>query len=411
MRSVLTLAGILSLAACADASPDRRIDAQQSVPDSMVITDDADLRVLAMELLPSLVGRSGLELRRPIRLARRSRAELEAYLLHKMDQDLPSDRARNLVAAYAALGLMAPGTDLRALLMSVYREQVAGFYDPDSTALFVLEDQGGAALGPLLTHELVHALQDQAIDLRGLTDPAVGNDRATAAQAAVEGHATLVMFEVTTSAAQGRPVDLTRVPGFADQLRTLMGAADASYPELAAAPRIVRESVLFPYLEGTDFVLAAWSGSGRGDFADLLPESTEQVIRPERFLSDPPDAPTPLALDVADATIRYSDVLGAAETRILLQERAGLPEGEGAEGWDGDRYVLVERPGGETTFLWASVWDDQAARDRFVEALGSAELAPGREAQLEAMTVDGRPGALLRVGPVVGAVRVRVETP
>ena len=410
MRSALTLAGFLLLAACADASPDRAVEAQQSVPDSMVVTDDPDLRTLAMELLPSLVGQSGLELRRPVRLARRSREELEAYLLAKMDQDLPPDRARNLVAAYAALGLMDPDTDLRALLLSVYQEQVAGFYDPDSTALFVLEDQGGAALAPLLTHELVHALQDQAVDLESLTDPSVGNDRATAAQAAVEGHATLVMFEVTAAAAQGQPVDLTTVPGFAEQLRSLMGSAGASYPELAAAPRIIRESVLLPYVEGTGFVLAAWADGVRGDFADLLPESTEQVIRPERFLSDPPDAPTSLELDVAGGTVRYSDVLGAAETRILLEERAGLSAEEAAVGWDGDRYAVVDGPDGET-FLWLSVWDDEGSRDRFLSALSEAQLAPGREKVLESLELDGRPGVLLRVGPEVGGVRTGIQAP
>ncbi len=65
-------------------------------------------------------------------------------------------------------------------------------------------DQPEALLEGLLVHELVHAVQDQWIDLGALADPKLGSDRATAAQAAIEGHATLVMLEYMAEQAQGR---------------------------------------------------------------------------------------------------------------------------------------------------------------------------------------------------------------
>ena len=70
--------------------------------------------------------------------------------------------------------------------MDLYTEQVAGFYEPDSTALFVLDDQDEVALKGLLLHELVHAVQDQTVDLDALTDPDLGADRAAAAQSAID---------------------------------------------------------------------------------------------------------------------------------------------------------------------------------------------------------------------------------
>jgi hypothetical protein len=396
---------LAALVAASCGSPEGGVEAQSRVPDSLVVTTDPELRALAHELLPGILDRSGLELREPVRLARRSREELQAYLLGKMDEELPPDRARDLVAAYSMLGLVEADVDLRQLLLSVYQEQVAGFYDPDSTALFVMDDQGASALRPLLAHELVHALQDQAVALDELTDPAAGHDRATAAQAAVEGHATLVMFEVSA----GPGVDLTRVPGFGDQLRSMMATAGSGYPELEAAPRIVRESILLPYLEGTSFVLAVWQGRGRVPFDELVPSSTEQILSPDRFLAEPPDEPTELEVSVEGAVPRFEDALGAAEVRILLEERVGPEAGSAVAGWDGDRLLLLG-DAGSPTLVWASVWDDAASRDRFLETLRPG-LPDGPAVEWKAVDVGGRPGALLTIGPDAEGVRVELAGP
>ena len=393
---------LLTLVAGACGSPDGGVHAQARLADSLVVSADPELRAMALELLPDLLDRSGLELREPVRLARRTRADLQAYLRFRMDDEIPEVRARDLVRVYSALGLMDPTVDLRRVLLSVYEEQVAGFYDPDSTALFVMDDQPDVALRPLLAHELVHALQDQAVDLDALTDVSAGNDRASAAQAAVEGHATLVMFEVSA----GRGVDLTTVPGFKDQLRSMMALAGAGYPELEASPRIVRESILLPYLEGTGFVLDVWQERGRVGFEGLVPRSTEQVIDPARFLMEPPDEPTEVVVSVAGASPRLEDVLGAAEVRILLEELAGADPGAAASGWDGDRYLLFAADD-EVTLVWASVWDDAASRDRFVSTLGPG-LPVGPPTELAAVEVGGRPGAVLRIGPAVGPVSVEL---
>lgn len=402
MRIPFLVMAVLVAASC--GSPDRGVEAQSRVADSLVVSSDEDLREMAHDLLPDLLDRSGLELREPVRLARRSRAELLDYLRARMDEEISEERARDLVAVYSALGLMDPGVDLRELLLSVYQEQVAGFYDPDSTALFVLDDQPEAALRPLLAHELVHALQDQTVELDRLTDPSVGNDRATAAQAAIEGHATLVMFEVSA----GNGVDLTQVPGFREQLRAMMANAGAGFPELEAAPRIIRESILLPYLEGTGFVLDVWAGAGRVDFGDLVPASTEQILFPGRFLAEPSDDPVELRLAVSGATSRYEDGLGAAEVRVLLEERAGGEAGAAVEGWGGDRFVLLGE-GDESTLVWYSVWDDDAARDRFLSTLRPG-LPEDVETSFEAVDVGGRPGALLRVGPEIGSVQVELAS-
>jgi hypothetical protein len=394
VRVFLTLA-LWVLPACAG-------DAQQAPP--LVRSSDPELRELAAALLPDLARRSGLELKGPVRLERRTRAELERYLRHKLDERLPESEARRTVAAYALLGLVPDTLDLRALMMGLYTEQVAGFYEPDSVALFILDDQPAAVLQPLLVHELVHAVQDQSVDLRALTDPNLGNDRATAAQAAIEGHATLVMLEYLSEQMRGAPVDLARVQDFAGTLRPALEGMQGQFPALSGAPAVVRQTLFFGYVEGAGFVQDLWSKGGRtAPFGAHLPLSTEQVLT-----RDLTDAPVRLSLAVEGGRSVHEDDLGRLEAGVFLETHVGAGQARLADGWGGDRYALVELPGGGQGLAWVVVWDGAYARDRWVAAVdGSLGRLPS-PATVEALEVGGRPASLLRVGLGSG-VRVRAE--
>lgn len=408
MRAVCLLMLSLGFGACGPAEAGPR---GAEGADTLVVTADPELRALAAELLPELSLRSGLALETPVRLERRSRSELETYLRVKLDEELPPERARALGRAYHLLGLAPGDLALRDLLLSVYLEQVAGFYDPDSTALFVLDDQGPDQLRPLLLHELVHAVQDQSADLDALTAPELGNDRRKAAQAAIEGHATLVMMEHALGEMQGADLDLSTIPDMADRLRPALESVQAQFPALASAPAVVQESLLYPYLEGAGFVLALWrSGAERGAaFRGALPTSTEQVETPAKLLGPDVDVPTLLTIRPARGSVLLSDDLGQAEVELLLRERSGPGAGDAAVGWDGDRYALIDPGDGSPPGLaWASVWDDVRARDRFVAAFRPGLDDLPAAAVLEPMEFDGRPGALLRVGLDV-EVAVAVE--
>ncbi|MBT8336322.1 MAG: hypothetical protein KJO11_06935 [Gemmatimonadetes bacterium] len=398
------------LVACGPGAPD---------DSGMVVSSDRQLQTLAAELLPGLSERSGLELRRPVRLERRTRAELERYLVAKLDEEFPPDRSARVATSYHLLGLAPADLDLRGLLLAVYREQVAGFYDPDSTALFVLADQERDALRPLLLHELVHAVQDQTVDLDALTAPELGNDRRMAAQAAIEGHATLVMMEQVFGEMQGDDIDMSVIPDMGAELRSALASAETQFPALAAAPAVLREGLLFPYLEGAGYVLEVWrDGAARGSsITERLPVSTEQVLHPDRAWGEAADLPTALEVTVEGADVVHGDGLGQAETRVLLRELSGDPTLE-AEGWDGDRYVLIEVPAvagagdeesaGAAGLVWATVWDDVAARDAFVTRLDALTGGFPRPATVEPVEVDGLPGALLRVG-FEGPIEIRVQ--
>src|SRR5204863_359235 len=73
----------------------------------------------------------------------------------------------------------------------------------------------------------------------------------------------------------------------------------ASMKEFAHAPLWLRESVIFPYLAGADFV--RWFDAhhpGREPFGAAMPLSTEQILHPDRYAAE--DAPVDLAFSTAD---------------------------------------------------------------------------------------------------------------
>jgi hypothetical protein len=270
-----------------------------------------------------------------------------------------------VVRTYARLGLVPDTIDLEPLLRSLLLEQVVGYYDPARDTLYVVDRVDASQVEPVLLHEIVHALQDQYVDLDSLMKANLKkNDRSTAAQAAMEGHATFAMLEWQLATLMGGNADLTTLPG----LEGLLGddplaAAGIEMPVLSEAPAVIRESLLFPYLGGLVFVQEYWSGPwGRvPPLGPAMPVSTEQVLHPERFEPGRADMPTDvgfLSPPPAGWAEVYADNLGELETRLVLREF--LPDREEADraaaGWDGDRFRLLDGPAGEV-FVWATVWD------------------------------------------------------
>ncbi len=202
------------------------------------------------------------------------------------------------------------------------------------------------------------------------------------------------MLEYLTEQMRGAPVDLAKIPDFSASLRPALEGLRSQFPALAGAPPVIRESLLFPYLEGAGYVQNLWREGRRvAPFGDLLPRSTEQVLTHD--LTDPPVL---LDVDVTGARRLRVDDLGRLETGVLLDTHAGAGSARFAKGWGGDEYELVRLAGGGEGLAWASVWDDAAARDAFVAALEPHLDGLPAPATLETVEVDGSPGALLRVG-------------
>ncbi|MCI0432922.1 MAG: 2-amino-4-hydroxy-6-hydroxymethyldihydropteridine diphosphokinase [Gemmatimonadetes bacterium] len=354
------------------------------------------IEMLVDSLLPRLERLSGLEARDSVRVEVRTPAEVRSYVEHRLDQELPAAELESVKTVYALLGLLPDTLQLRQLLIDLYTEQIAGYYDPATRALHVIEGATAQELRPVLAHELVHALQDQHTNLDSLIDRARGNDRQVAAQAAIEGHATIVMFALLAEEA-GAPVDPLTLPDPGVQLRAAFESSESEFPVFRDAPAIIRETLLFPYVAGASFVRLLWQhdATSPGMSAPLgarLPQSTEQVMDPERRFLPVRDEPTELRFDEPSPWQRlYENTLGAFETRVLFEAHLG-PAARATEGWDGDRYVLLADAAGARALVWVSVLDDAAAASAFEAALRDL-VASGRmpaTGTVERLAVDNR---------------------
>ncbi|HEV8176801.1 MAG TPA: hypothetical protein VGP44_03830, partial [Gemmatimonadales bacterium] len=186
---------------------------------------------------------TGLTFKANPRVAVRSRSQVRAYLIRKLDEQLPPAELSGLETTYRLFGLLPDTLKLRSLLVDLYTEQVAGYYDPDSATLFAVADADPVQLRLVLAHEMIHALQGQYIPLDSILHDTSNNDRLTAAQAVLEGQATLASIEVLSP---GQNVGDN--PEFWELYREQVREQQSSMPVFAKAPLVVRESLIFPYL-------------------------------------------------------------------------------------------------------------------------------------------------------------------
>ena len=345
-------------------------------------------------LVDSLRGRveraTGLEFKSPPRSAMRTRQQVRAYLLKKLDEELPAAKLEGLETAYRLFGLLPDTLELRPMLLELYTEQVAGYYDPDSAMLFGVTGADPTQLRVVVAHEMVHALQGERMPLDSILSDKSNNDRLAAAQSILEGQATLGGMKALFPPG----MDPTQEPDFwndyADQIR----GGQASMPVFARAPLVVREALIFPYLAGAEF-MHWWETSRFRDsvpYGPRLPASTEQVLHPERYAAR--DLPVALRFEPAPDVL-YEDVLGESEVQVLMAELSGAKEVRTTTpvGWGGDRYRVDRTPAGPA-LVWYAVWDDVRSADAFARRYGEKLRSTGRKgyrAALERLELEGKP--------------------
>ncbi len=330
------------------------------------------------------------------------RDAIRAYAISRLDHEYSPAEFRSKSESLIAWGLVQRPFDMRAFYEELLAEQIGGYYDPFQGVFFIADWLPALLQKPIMAHELTHALQDQNFRLRPVLEGVKSNDDASLAGAAVvEGEGLAVMIDYAL-----RPVGIgfESVPNLESLIDARFPADSAGFEVFAGAPPIVKQTLLFPYLEGLLFVRAAklrggWAGVSA--LYDALPRSTEQVLWPEKYF-EARDLPTPVSLPDVAHTLGPgwkridSNVLGELGCRVELERALPAPEAlAAARGWDGDRYELYERQAGETTLVSVSVWDTEADAADF-------EQAWRRVLESDATTEAAQ--AVRRSGPVVTGV-------
>ena len=323
----------------------------------------------------------GLEPQAPLQRLFPSRVDVAQYIEETFRAELTDEILAEDVRFYAAFGLMDPDIDLREVLISLYQDQVAGFYDTESKEMNVilLSGQQPEARLPLLeqivyVHEYVHVLQDQNHDLNAFLtelEDLENRDRVLASLALVEGDATTIMNLYTTRIAEQNPLRTS--------IALLAGGLQAGNLTLPAGlPDILGTELLWPYNVGSQYVIALVDSRDWGavDAAfDNPPVSTEQILHPQKYMA----GEMPLTVELADAASVLGDSWSLAETGTLgefyLSEYLNVQlEGASAQaaaaGWGGDTYRIYEDAGAENALAFALrlEWDSSAERAEFAQA-------------------------------------------
>src|SRR5205807_21456 len=163
LRPALALGAALGAGACQERA--------------QAVQGEGQLRVMVQQMVPAVERATGLRFKRAPVVERRTRRQVRDYVVHKFDADLPPAELAGAQAAYRLFGLLPDSLDLRTTMIELLTEQVAGYYDPDSNALYVAADVDSPLVRTTVSHELVHALQDQYMNLDSVMQQRRQNDR------------------------------------------------------------------------------------------------------------------------------------------------------------------------------------------------------------------------------------------
>jgi len=357
---------------------------------------------IVAQAVPAVEKAVGLKFKTPPRIEVRTKEQVRDYVLKQLADTGTMREIAGQSAAYKLLGMIPDTLDLPKLMTRLLEEQIVGFYDPETKVLYIVKGSPKESAQLIVTHELVHALQDQYVNLDSIQKLTSDNDRQSAQQAVFEGEAVYEQIH----AMLGPGNIAVAMPGGWDRVRQTIRNNQAAMPIYASAPMVIQETLIFPYLSGAEFVKNFREREpGKVPFKDL-PISTSQILHQNEFF-DKRVEPTPVSFaPVSAVRPTYENDLGEFETRLYLYQHLNDVDeaARGASGWNGDRYVTWNTASGPA-IAWATVWLTPARAADFYELMQRVATArePAKHGRAEKITtseMDGRPVVLLVDTPI-----------
>jgi hypothetical protein len=334
------------------------------------------------EILQFASKSTGLSIKTPVKRELTSRDQLEAFLLKNMEDDEQQKRFERSELVIKKFGLLPRDFKLREFLVKLLKEQVAGYYDSKDKTVHLMNWIETEAQRPVLAHELMHALQDQDIDLeKWMKEPqaiakkrtksqadAEADEISAARQAVTEGQAMAVLLDYLVSP-QGRT--WTEVPDFVQAMQTTLDSPGQGGLG-ASTPLLIREALVFPYRDGLNFTYQLYQAGGKVQaFQQALtspPVSTHQVLVPEAYLRH--ESIPPLDLPDFRANLRNGyenyDIgsIGQFDIEVIAKQFADRATAKRiGPGWRGGIYLAVNKKGappartGDLSLVFLSRWD------------------------------------------------------
>jgi hypothetical protein len=318
-----------------------------------------------------------------------NRDEVVAFIRKHMAEDEDAQRLQRSELVLKKFGLLPRDFDLQSFLVALLREQVAGYYDPQTKTVNLLDWIDPDQQKPVLAHELTHALQDQSFGLEkymkaGTADLStskkeptpedIENDEESAAhQAVVEGQAMVVLIDYELAPVGQSVLD---APQIVEALKVGMQMGTADSIEFRNAPLYIKEALTFPYRYGLDFEMELLTKMGKDRaYAGVFrnpPRSTREIMEPHAYLSGEKLASMPLP-DFKKDFKGYDkfDVgaVGEFDVAILIDQYQGEQVSKRLyPHWRGG-YYYAARPHGDASaplgLLYVSRWSSPEKASEF----------------------------------------------
>lgn len=331
---------------------------------------------------------SGLPIKKEIKRKLTSRDEVVSYLTkHLNDED--TQRLRRSELVLKKFGLLPRDFNLETFLVALLREEVAGYYDPRTKTVNLLDWVPMAEQEPVMAHELTHALQDQSVGLqkwmkrgdkdlveikRDLTPSDIENDEIDdTREAVIEGQAQAVMLQYAL-APVGRT--LTDSPQLVEAMEEETLTGTSATKVFNEAPIFMKESLTFPYSYGMEFVVKLLQKGGKEQaFAAVLrnpPHTTRQIMQPETYLSGEKIEPLPVPdfkRDFKDYQKFDIGAMGEFDVAVLIEQYAGKPLSKQLyPEWRGGYYYAAHPkadPSAPLAVLYVSRWSSPETAAEF----------------------------------------------
>lgn len=305
--------------------------------------------------------RTGLPILHPVKKKLATRDEVAKYIKDRLKEQGSSERFDRSALPLKKLGLLPRDFNLREYMLGLYQEQVEGWYDSHNKTVYLLDWVEPDVQKPVMAHELVHALQDQSFGLEKWLNVAKDSkddtaqialeEQRAARQAVVEGQAMIVLFDYELSASNQ---SVESAPDAVEAMKGSMLGEDST-PMYSQAPLYLRESMLFPYNDGMEFIRAILMQRGKqAAFAGVFahpPSDTRQIMQPTTYLFAEPQPQIKVApLDaVLGPGWQRDDVDGIGEIDLnVILRQWGAKDGSGKEpdaslthAWRGGYYMAL----------------------------------------------------------------------
>ncbi|MEW6736691.1 MAG: hypothetical protein AB1489_35710 [Acidobacteriota bacterium] len=344
--------------------------------------DRASILAATDNILKDVSQMRGLPAKTPVKSGFKTHSELETIIIRDLDEENSPQELQTQTKLLTRLGLIPKGYAIREEMIKLLGEQIGGFYEPRTGEFYLVDWLELEEQKPVMAHELMHAIQDQNFDLRRFEKfPKDQGDQELAIHALIEGEATVVMFNYIFKP-QG--LDITKIPiPLSSILDTANKGDDARFPILTNTPAAIRETLEFPYFYGASFVQEVVRRSSWQKISDLyteLPESTEQILHPDKFFER--DHPIKIKLAELSKELgkgwRKSDINIHGEFGyylILAQYLDKKRAQAAAAGWGGDQFIFYEQTDGDNNAITQfTTWDQEKEAVEFFEAYNERTL-------------------------------------